>query len=99
MNTVKLDGTNGADTTRRTHSTEVAERAGIARHQAPEPGVAPDAVEVSKDGAAVGRLIARVKELPDVRQDKVAEFRSQIQTGSYKPSARDIADTILRSEG
>lgn len=36
-----------------------------------------------------------VDQTPDVREDKVAKFKSMIERGEYKPDAGKIADGIL----
>lgn len=36
-----------------------------------------------------------VESTPDVREDKVAKFKSMIERGEYKPDAGKIADGIL----
>jgi anti-sigma28 factor (negative regulator of flagellin synthesis) len=41
------------------------------------------------------QLLQIVEELPDVRQDKVAKLRKQIQQGSYKVDVGRIAERIL----
>lgn len=57
---------------------------------------------VNVSGKAKEMNEARMKALdiarntPDVREDKVAELKSKIQSGEYKVSAENIADGILR---
>lgn len=58
----------------------------------------PDKISVSERAATAERLAARVNQSPDVRQEKVEALRERIQSGSYKPSASDIADAILKDE-
>ena len=50
----------------------------------------PDTINVSEHAAAVGRLTARVAELPDVRQEKVERLSALVQSGSYALPASDI---------
>jgi negative regulator of flagellin synthesis FlgM len=57
-----------------------------------------DKIKVSERASSLGQLAARASELPDVRQDRVEALRERIQSGSYNPSATDIADAILRDE-
>ena len=57
-----------------------------------------DRIKVSERASTVGRLASRAAELPEVRQEKVAAVRERIQSGSYNPSASDIADAILKDE-
>ena len=55
-----------------------------------------DKVEVSTRGAQVGQLVDELKQMPDVRQDRVSEIKEKIASGSYEPSSDDIADAILK---
>jgi len=41
------------------------------------------------------QILQIVEELPDVRQDKVAKLRRQIEQGRYKVDAGRVADRIL----
>lgn len=57
-----------------------------------------DKLEFSNRGTEVGKLVEQVKNLPDVREEKVNEFREQISKGNYNPPSKDIADAILKDE-
>jgi flagellar biosynthesis anti-sigma factor FlgM len=57
-----------------------------------------DQVNLSDRGATVRRLIDQSAQLPDVRQDRIDSLNSQIESGSYKPSATDVADAIIKDE-
>jgi negative regulator of flagellin synthesis FlgM len=57
-----------------------------------------DQVNLSDRGATIRRLIDQSKQLPDVRQDRIDSLNSQIESGSYKPSATDIADAIIKDQ-
>ena len=41
------------------------------------------------------QILHILEELPDVRQDKVAKLRIQIQQGSYQVAAERIAERML----
>ena len=45
-------------------------------------------------GKSVGILVAKLKEMPDVRQDRVAALRQAIQSGQYRASDQQIADAV-----
>lgn len=60
--------------------------------------VTEDKLDLSNGGSEVSNLIDKLKELPDVRQDKVNSLREQIASGSYNPSSEAIADAILKDE-
>jgi len=57
-----------------------------------------DKIELSETASEVGRLVDRVKALPDPVNEKVTSFRAQIAAGSYDPASEDIADAILKTE-
>jgi negative regulator of flagellin synthesis FlgM len=57
-----------------------------------------DTVSVSDKSAEFGKLIDQIKQLPDVRQDRVDELKQRIAAGDYHPSAEEIADALLKDE-
>lgn len=57
-----------------------------------------DSVQVSPRATEIGELTAKVEQLPDIRADRVAELRAQVQSGNYQPSASDIAAAILKDQ-
>ena len=57
-----------------------------------------DRLQLSDQASKVGKLVDQIKELPDVRADKVNDLREQISSGDYNPSSEDIADAILKQE-
>jgi negative regulator of flagellin synthesis FlgM len=61
-------------------------------------GADRDELNLSNRASAFGKLVDQIKELPDVRTDKVESLRDQISSGNYKPSSDKIADAILRDE-
>ncbi|CAN5172741.1 hypothetical protein BH18ACI2_BH18ACI2_08260 [soil metagenome] len=48
--------------------------------------------------AHINRLVSIVKALPNVRPDKVAALRAQLQASQYRPAATEIADAIIKAE-
>ena len=66
---------------------------------ATNPTPASDAVRISPRAETVARLVGKIRELPEARQERVNEIRQQIQAGTYRqPAAEEIADAILRDE-
>lgn len=68
----------------------------------PAPGskaaLEKDKIELSGKSAEVGKLVDQVKQLPDVRQERVVELKQKIASGDYDPSSEDIADAIIKDE-
>ena len=102
MNSVKLNGANDAESLRLARRGETG-RPTEANQPAPPSGAksasGADTINVSDQAATVGRLAAKVAELPDVREERVAALRARVESGNYQPSAREIADAIINQEG
>ena len=75
-----------------------------AGHDAPirpasgETKVRGDQIKVSEKAAEFSTLVGKVKEMPDVRADRVEDLRAQLAAGSFRPSGDEIADAILKDE-
>jgi len=54
-----------------------------------------DTVQVSSRFAEVQQLTSKLDQVPDIRSNRVAALKAQIQAGTYKPSAADVAEAIL----
>lgn len=61
-----------------------------------KPIVGEDTLAISDKVGEVKGLVDRVKDLPDIRTEKVDALREQIKAGTYQPSSNDIADAILK---
>lgn len=57
-----------------------------------------DGINISSNAGAAKILTERLKELPSIRGERVAELRQVIESGAYAPAAVDIADAIIRDE-
>lgn len=58
----------------------------------------PDTVYISAQAETMAQLVARVKQLPDIRQERVDSLRAMATSGGFHHSADDLADAILRDE-
>ena len=54
-----------------------------------------DEVVLSPQAQEFSQLLQKLKTMPEVREDKVAELTARIESGEYKVSARDIAEKML----
>ncbi|MBI4214353.1 MAG: flagellar biosynthesis anti-sigma factor FlgM [Chloroflexi bacterium] len=52
-------------------------------------------VEVSQEGRAINRARQLAAATPEVRADRVAALRAQIEAGTYRVDSRDLARRIL----
>lgn len=62
---------------------------------APRQAAGRDRVEISAEAAAVQRLVAMARQLPDVRADRVAEIRERIASGTYQVDPEQVAERLL----
>ena len=53
-------------------------------------------VDISTSAKEVRRITELIKDLPDVRADRVQELKAQIENGTYHVSSEDIADLMIR---
>jgi negative regulator of flagellin synthesis FlgM len=54
-----------------------------------------DQIDISQSSKDFQIAMDAFKKLPDVRQDKIDEVKSQIDKGEYKPSAEDIIKKMM----
>jgi negative regulator of flagellin synthesis FlgM len=53
-------------------------------------------VQISQKAKDLSLIQKTLNETPDVREDKIAHFKSLIASGKYKPDAGKIADGIMK---
>jgi negative regulator of flagellin synthesis FlgM len=53
-------------------------------------------IEVSSTAQEVQQVRRIVNNLPDVREERVAALKAQIESGTYNVSGEDIADLMIR---
>ncbi|WP_294152341.1 flagellar biosynthesis anti-sigma factor FlgM [uncultured Selenomonas sp.] len=64
-----------------------------ARSKAPES--TSDAVEISEVGQNFSEMLQKLREEPEVRQDKIDYYAKAIADGTYQVSAENIAAAML----
>jgi len=57
--------------------------------------MARDKIEISDEARDFQTAMKAFKELPEVRQSKIDELKSQVESGQYKPSAEAVVDKIM----
>lgn len=50
----------------------------------------------SKDAILLEQLVQEVRNMPEVRQDRIEDVQAKIRTGKAQVSGKEIADSILR---
>ena len=56
-----------------------------------------DVVSISGPAKDFQAVMKAVKEIPDIRQDKVNEYVDKYEAGNYDVNGKDTADKILKS--
>lgn len=64
----------------------------------PIEAMGEDRIEFSSRASEVTNLVGQIKQMPDVRQPKVAALREQLASGNLKHSGEDIAGAIVNDE-
>ncbi|WP_352430657.1 flagellar biosynthesis anti-sigma factor FlgM [Pyrinomonas sp.] len=96
MNRVELNGeieTGRVGPVRRTERAAEVRKAEEAR-----TSEGADRVSLSERAARMQQLAARLRDMPDMRQERVAELRELVRSGRYDPPAGMIAEAIIRQE-
>lgn len=97
MNNININKTSDIEQVQRRNQTDV-NLADIKKNEADATRnvVREDKFQISDRAAEVGKYVDRIKELPELRQEKVDVLRQQIETGEYRSSSRDIGEAVLR---
>lgn len=59
-------------------------------------GMKTDKIEISDEAKDFQVAMKAFSELPEVREERVDELKKQVQSGNYKPSAKDIATKMMQ---
>lgn len=70
--------------------------AGSPKNRAADAGVKTDTVEISDAAKRISAARAELDRIPDVRENKVAELKNQIEKGTYKVDSEQIAEKMLK---
>jgi len=71
-------------------------KAGPAGEKADNTAAKTDTVVISDAAKRIQEARAQLDEIPDVREDKVAELKKQIQNGTYQENAQETAGKLLK---
>lgn len=55
-----------------------------------------DALSMSSMGQEIGKVLGTLAAIPDIRADKVAALKAQIEAGTYHVPGREIARSVLQ---
>lgn len=105
MNSIKLQAANEIELVRtnlRPEAGREGEGVTVAHSEVGHPTPAPegikDVIKVSDRATAIRSLVEQVRQLPDVRTERVEQLRLRVQSGTYHPDAATIADALLKGE-
>jgi negative regulator of flagellin synthesis FlgM len=56
-----------------------------------------DGVELSREAREVRSLHDKLSQAPDARSARVAELKRQIEAGTYKPNAHEVAAKMIKA--
>ncbi|EHJ46204.1 flagellar biosynthesis anti-sigma factor protein FlgM [Solidesulfovibrio carbinoliphilus subsp. oakridgensis] len=79
---------------------EAGETAGAGRGKSAESGgaVGSDRVTLSDGAKLVSLAASQAKDAPEVRSDRVAALKAQVDAGTYQPDSKKIAEKMLTME-
>ena len=55
-----------------------------------------DSVELSQEAKTMGKAMEVLDNLPDIREEKVAEIRERIASGTYQVDGKKIAEKMIK---
>ncbi len=98
MNPINLNG-GGEVEARRTRQLEaelLGEGGAVPQTATPATRAVTDSISVSERAAEIGEVTNKALELPEIRAGRVEQLRAQVQSGTYHPTAENIADALLK---
>lgn len=54
-----------------------------------------DQVELSSRGQELGQILGQIRQMPDVRTDRLAQLKDQIAQGTYRVDSQTLAQDLL----
>ena len=68
----------------------------FAAYGAHAPVQGSDRASLSFQGQEIQRLVQQVREMPDLREDKVQTLKQQIRNGSHQVNLDDLSEAMFR---
>ena len=56
-----------------------------------------DVLSISNEAKDYQTVYKALKDVPDIRQNKVAELSGRFETGSYNVTGKDVADKVINA--
>ena len=93
---MEINGNQGIGIDAYANQVQDKNKVGTPDNQPEKTGVKADTVVISDAAKRVQEARRQLDDIPDVREDKVSELRSQIQNGTYEINADKIADKMIK---
>jgi len=93
---MEINGNQGIGIDAYANQVQDKNKVGTPDNQPEKTGVKADTVVISDAAKRVQEARRQLDDIPDVREDKVSELRSQIQNGTYEIDADKIAGKMIK---
>ena len=93
---MEINGNQGIGIDAYANQVQDKNKVGTPDNQPEKTGVKADTVVISDAAKRVQEARSQLDDVPDVREDKVSELRSQIQNGTYEIDADKIAGKMIK---
>ena len=65
----------------------------IAHHASPHE---LESVSISQEGKEISQYTEALRNLPDIRKERIAQIQTALQEGTYTVSSKDLADKLIQ---
>ena len=93
---MEINGNQGIGIDAYANQVQDKNKVGTPDNQPEKTGVKADTVVISDAAKRVQEARRQLDDIPDVREDKVSQLRSQIQNGTYEIDADKIAGKMIK---
>jgi len=93
---MEINGNQGIGIDAYANQVQDKNKVGTPDNQPEKTGVKADTVVISDAAKRVQEARRQLDDIPDVREDKVSQLRSQIQNGTYEINADKVAGKMIK---
>ncbi len=93
---MEINGNQGIGIDAYVNQVQDKNKVGTPDNKPEKTAVKADTVVISDAAKRVQEARRQLDDIPDVREDKVSQLRSQIQNGTYEINADKIADKMIK---
>ena len=55
-----------------------------------------ESISISREGQEISQYTKAMSNLPDIRQERIAQIQTALQEGTYTVSSEDLADKLIQ---